>query len=323
VLGFAARRLAQCAAVVLIATTLTFCLVHLAPGDPFSGSIDNPLVTEAVRARWRAAYGLDRPLVEQYWLYLASVARGEFGWSFSLRRPVWDALRDALPNTLLLMGAALALSFALGIALGALQGARRGTRLDRTLRAGSLLFHSLPDFWLALMAMLAFAYWLPLFPVTGMVDPVLHDYMGPWARLVDRARHLTLPVTTLTLLTTAVVMRFQRAAVLDVAGEDFVRTARAKGVDERAVLRRHVLRNALLPTLTLIGLAFPALLGGAVFVERVFGWPGMGTLAVNAVMTRDYPLVTATVIVASTMVALGTLLADLCYAAADPRLRAR
>lgn len=316
-----AGRLIQGAVIVVLVTTITFFLIHLVPGDPFAATFDSPYITEAHRARLRAIYGLDRPIAEQYVRYVAAVARGDLGWSFSLRRPVSSALADALPNTLLLMGVSIALSFVLGIALGVLQGVRRGSRADRVLGAIALFFYSMPDFWLALMAMLLFAYWIPIFPVAGMVDPVMHPYLGFWGRIGDVLSHLALPALTLTLLTAAGIARYQRAAVLEVVRQDYVRTARAKGLPERSVVFRHLLRNALLPTVTLLGLALPALLGGAVFVERVFAWPGMGLLTVNAIATRDYPLVTASVIVASVTVVAGSLLSDLLYAVVDPRMR--
>jgi peptide/nickel transport system permease protein len=171
------------------------------------------------------------------------------------------------------------------------------------------------------MMLLVFAYRLRLFPVTGMFDPVMFPVMGFWERVGDVLWHLVLPASTLALLAAAAVARFQRAALLDVARQDFVRVARAKGLSEGRVLRRHVLRNALLPVITLFGLALPALLGGAVFVEKVFSWPGMGTLTVDAIGARDYPLVTAAVIVGSALVTLGSLVADVLYALADPRVR--
>ncbi|MFL5575261.1 MAG: ABC transporter permease [Gemmatimonadaceae bacterium] len=316
------RRAAQGALVVAAVATLTFVLAHLAPGDPIGAAAANPLVTESVRDRWREAWGLDRPLPEQYLRYLVSVARGDLGWSFSMQEPVRDVLARALPNTLLLMGTAFVLAFAVGVAAGALQAARRGSTPDRALGALSLVLYSVPDFWLALMVMLSLAYWVPLFPVGGVVDPVMHELLPPLGRLADRLRHLALPALTLTLLYSAGVARFQRAALLDALRADYVRTARAKGAPERAVVGRHALRNALLPVITLVGLAFPTLLGGAVFVEQVFSWPGMGWVAVKAVAMRDYPLVLASVLVGSVMVVAGSAIADACYAAADPRLRA-
>lgn len=321
VAAFVASRLAQALVIVAIVATIVFVLIHVAPGDPFSAAIDNPNVTEAIRAHWRAQYGLDRPIAEQYVRYLASVARGDMGWSFSMQRPVADVLADALPNTLLLAGTALVVGFIAGIALGVVQAQRAGSRADRALSAVSLFFYAMPDFWLALMIMLLLAYWIPAFPVAGAVDPVLHDYLGLAGRIADRARHLVLPALTLALLVAAAVARYQRAELVRVLPEEFVRTARAKGASERRVMLRHALRNALLPTVSLLGLMLPVLFTGAVFVERVFAWPGMGWVVLNAVATRDYPLVTAGVIVAAATVTAGSLLADVLYAVADPRVR--
>jgi len=309
--------------IVAIVATITFALIHLAPGDPFSAVMDNPNVNERVRATLRAQYGLDRPLPEQFVRYVGQLARGELGWSFSHDRPVREVLASALPNTLLLMAIALAGSFALGILIALVQVARRGSATDHALSAISLFFFSMPDFWLAILALLAFTYWLPLFPVGGAVDPVMHDYMGFGARLLDRLRHLALPALTLTVLASPGVARYQRAALLDVLPADYIRTARLKGLTEREILRRHALRNALLPIISLLGLSFPALLTGAFFIEKIFAWPGMGLAVVNAIATRDYPLVVGGVILGSIMVTAGSLLADLLYAWADPRLRTR
>jgi peptide/nickel transport system permease protein len=322
VLRYLTGRLFQAAVIVAIVAAITFALIHLAPGDPFSAVMDNPNVNEQVRATLRAQYGLDRPLPEQFVRYVSQLAHGELGWSFSHDRSVREVLASALPNTLLLMVIALAGSFALGILIALIQVARRGSATDHTLSAISLFFFSMPDFWLAILALLAFTYWLPLFPVGGAVDPVMHEYMGLGARIVDRLRHLALPALTLTILASPGVARYQRAALLDVLPADYVRTARLKGLSEREILRRHVLRNALLPIISLFGLSFPALLTGAFFIEKVFAWPGMGLAVVNAIGTRDYPLVVGGVILGSIMVTFGSLLADLLYAWADPRLRA-
>lgn len=316
-----ARRLLQAVTIVAIAATVTFLLVKLAPGDPFTAMVDNPSIPPEVRERMRRQWGFDRPVPEQYVLYLRNLARGDLGWSFSQHRPVADAIADALPNTLLLMGVGLVGAFVLGIAAGVVRAARRGSVADRALGAGTLVFYSMPDFWLAIMAMLTFAYWIPIFPTSGTTTPGLHDYLSPVGKLGDRLWHLILPATTLVLLTAAIIARYQRAAFLDVATQDFVRTARAKGLRERDVLWRHVLRNALLPVITLLGLALPMLVGGAVFVEQVFAWPGMGRLVVGAISARDHPLVLAIVVLGSALVTLGSLMADLLYMIADPRLR--
>lgn len=307
--------------IVVIVAAITFVLIHLAPGDPFSAVMDNPNVSEKVRATLRAQYGLDRPLPEQFVKYVNSLAHGELGWSFSHDRTVREVLSTALPNTLVLMGIALVGSFTLGILIALIQVARRGSITDHALSGLTLFFFSMPDFWLAILALLTFTYWVPIFPVGGAVDPVMHEYMGLGGRILDRLRHLALPAITLTLLASAAVARYQRAALLDVLPADYIRTARLKGLTEREILRRHALRNALLPIISLIGLSFPALLTGAFFIEKIFAWPGMGYAVVNAIATRDYPLVVGGVIIGSIMVTVGSLLADLLYAWADPRLR--
>jgi len=318
---FVAGRLAQAAIVVFLVTTVTFVLVHLAPGDPFATALARPGITEALRQQQREAFGLDRPLGEQYLRWIGNAARGELGWSISFNRPVRDVIADALPRTLLLVGLSLALSFALGIVVAVLQTERPGGRRDRWLGRILLLLYSVPDFWLALVVLLIFAYWLPIFPPSGIVDPVRHDYMSFSGRLLDRLSHLVLPVTTLTLLATAAISRHQRSALMEVMPSDWMRTAIAKGMSHRRAVRRHALRNALLPAITLAGLYLPALAAGALFVEKVYSWPGMGLLAANAIVTRDYHLVTAAVLVSSIAVALGALLADVAVAAADPRIR--
>lgn len=317
---FILARLLQTAVVLLFVAAITFALVHIAPGDPFSAAVDNPAVSEAVRARWRTAYGLDQPLPVQFVKYVSSVARGDLGWSLSKHMPVNDVILTALPRTLTLMGAALILGFFIGAFAGRIQAARKGSATDRSISLVSLFFYSMPDFWLALIALMTFAYWLRILPVGGAADP-LHEYFTGVARIGDTVKHMLLPVTTLSLILAATVARFHRAALLETLPADFVRTARAKGLRERTIMRRHAERNALFPLISLAGLALPALFTGAVFVERIFSWPGMGLVIVEAIGSRDYPLVMGTVMIASALVALGNLLTDLLYMAADPRVR--
>ena len=310
----------QAGVVAVLVTTLSFFLIQLAPGDPFAPLLENPNVDPATIDRLRAQVGFDDPATTQFARYVENVARGELGWSFARAQPVATAIAGALPNTLLLMGTALGLSVLLGVLLGVAQAVRRGSRFDRVSRGVSLGFFSLPDFWLAAVLLIVFAKWLPLFPAGGVADPFASD-LPFWPRLLDRLHHLVLPAGTLVLLSTAGVARLQRAAMLDTLPEDYVRTAAAKGVGPRAVVLRHALRNALLPVVTLLGLALPALLGGAVFVERVFAWPGMGELLLSAVLTRDYFLLTGCVLVGALLVVVGSLLADVLTLAADPRQR--
>jgi peptide/nickel transport system permease protein len=306
---------------MLFVATLSFALIHAAPGDPFSSITDNVNVNDAARNRMRREFGLDRPLPEQYVRWLGNLARGELGYSFNYQRPVVDVLKDALPNTLVLMGTALTASFLIGMALGIVQATRRGGLADHVVGTGAMIFGSFPDFWLAIILMLTFAYWLPIFPVAGMVNVVTHDYLSAWGRFMDVVKHLVLPASALTLVIAAPIARFQRAALLDVLPEEYLRTARAKGLSEREVVLRHALRNALGPIITLLGLGLPLVLGGAVFVEGVFAWPGIGSVAIQALSARDYPMVLANVLVGSLLVVVGSILADVLYGIADPRLR--
>lgn len=319
---FLARRLAHGAAVIFIAASLSFLLLHLAPGDPFAATLTSGNIDPAALAQWRTAYGLDRPLIEQYVRFLGQAAVGNFGLSIKYHRPVADVLAAAIPQTIVLMGTALVLSFGFGVALGAWQASRRGTAADRITSTASLIVASLPEFWLGLMLLLLFSSRFPIFPSYGAVDPI-HDLLPFADRVIDRARHLVLPALTLAMLSIASIARYQRATLLDVLPQDFVRTARAKGVAERQVVWSHALRNALVPTIVLAGLSLPALVGGAVFVERIFSWPGMGKVAVEAFSGRDYQLVTGTTVAGAVLVVAGSILADVLHAVADPRVRAR
>jgi peptide/nickel transport system permease protein len=314
--GRVAGRLAQSLAVVVAASTIAFVLLHVAPGDPFNALGEG--MTEALRAQLRHHWGLDQPLGTQYLRWLSNAAGGDFGSSTVLNEPVFELIASRLPNTLLLMGLALSSSIAFGIMLGAWQGARIGTRGDKLLSTLSLAVYSAPEFWLGMALLLVFAQHWPLFPAGDMIS-YGYRYGTTGERILDRAHHLVLPWLTLTMVGTAVFARYQRSAMRESMSEPFVRTARAKGLRESKV-RGHALRASLLPVITLGGVLFPALLGGAVIVERVFSWPGMGSLLVDAIETRDYLLVTGTVVVASAMTALGTLLADLAKEWVDPRL---
>jgi len=321
VLTLVLRRLAQGLAIMFGVTTLTFALVHAVPGEPFAAVLGEARMTPEIQQAWRAHYGLDRPLPVQYALYVRNVARGDLGSSFVYQRSVAAVLRDYVPNTLLLMSVALVLSFVGGIVLGTLQAARPGGRFDRLTSRVSLVIAALPDFWLATAVVFVFALHWRLAPPGGMTDVALHAMYSPMGRVMDTARHLVLPAGTLALAMGAVVARYQRAALLEVLPHDYVRTARAKGVSERRVLYRHALRNAFLPTITLFGLALPALIGGAVFVETVFAWPGLGSLAASAAGNRDYPLLMGTAILAGALLVSASFATDLAYAALDPRVR--
>ncbi len=311
-------RLAHAALVVGLVVTAVFVLVRLAPGDPFLTAFADESLPAEDRARLVASYGFDGSIGEQYVRFVANAARGELGWSVSRQEPVARVLARTLPNSLLLMGLALLAGFAAGVALGAWQGWRPRSRIARLTDHAGLLVLSVPEFLLALLLMIGPALSLGLFPVGGM-----RDEFGPTglAGVLDVLHHAALPALSLALVLAAVVARHQRAAMLEVRDAEFVRAARAKGLSEGRVLVRHALRNALVPVLTLAGLLLPSLVGGAVLVEKVFAWPGMGQLAVDAVLTRDYHLVVGSVLVTSAFVVLGTLLADVALLWADPRVR--
>lgn len=320
-LRFVTRRLAQALLIALGVVTLSFILLHAAPGDPFAAAAESPYVSPQIIEQARRNYGLDQPLLAQYLRYLGNLARGDLGVSFSLHRPVGAALLAALPNTLLLAVAALLLDFGLGIAIGTIQAMHANTKLDRTLSILTLTLFSTPVFWLGLVLLLVFSQLLGLFPVGGLRDPVVYPSLSPLGKVLDHLWHLILPALTLGLVSAAGTARYQRAAILEIIRQDFIRAARARGLSEGAVALRHALRNALLPTITLFGLTFPTLLSGSVLVETVFAWPGLGRLTVDAVLSRDYPLVLGAAVLASFTVVLGNLAADVAYRIADPRVR--
>jgi peptide/nickel transport system permease protein len=314
------RRIAGGLAIVFVTVSLTFFAVHLAPGRPFLPLDERPMNPEVVK-RLETIYGLDKPLIVQYERYLAALAHGELGESFSQRLPVAQLIGSAVPNTLLLTSAALVIDFTLGILIGLFQAARARRRSDVALANITLFFYSLPTFWLALVLQLVCGLWLGWFPTAGPTDPVMHASLPLLGRLADRLYHLVLPALTLGLVGAGGTARFQRAALLEALGHDYVRTARAKGLAESAVLVRHAWRDALLPVISLAGVALPFLLTGAVLIETVFSWPGLGKLAADAISARDYPLVLGTTLLATCAVVLGSLVADLLTAVADPRVR--
>lgn len=323
---YALRRLVVAVPLTLGVATVVFVVMTLAPGDPATLMLGPGVAPEAAD-RIREVYCFDCPVLVRYLNWLGSLLRWDFGWSFSHARPVGDVLAAVLPGTLLLAGSALVLSFAVGIAAGVVQAVRHHSLVDRALSTLTLVFYSVPSFWLAVMLVLVFSYyarnvwgWPVWFPASG-ARSLDHASLGPGGRLLDTVRHLALPVTTLTLVLGAGVARYVRSSMLEVGAQDYVRTARARGLPERTVVLKHALRNGLIPVVTLLGLHLPVLFSGAVFVEVVFAWPGMGKTLVDAILARDYPLVMAASVLFATMVVLGNLLADLLYPVVDPRVR--
>jgi len=304
--------------VVVGVVTLMFFLLHLAPGDP-ARLLVGPTATPEQVAAQRHALGLDRPLPQQYASWLGRFVRGDWGTSLATGRPVRAMLADAWPATVKLVGLSLLLSYGLGILVGVLQASRPGW-LDTALSIATVTLFALPGYWLGLMLVMLFTYRARILPAFGSAG-FDADFLTGWERVADRLRHLALPLTTLTLIGIGGTARFVRGAMLDVGSAPFVAIAHAKGLSPAQVTFRHVLRNALIPVLTLLGLSLPTLFSGAVFIEAIFAWPGVGRILVEAVLARDYPVVMAATAVSAILVVAGNLLAEMLVGWADPRVR--
>ena len=317
--AYLVRRLGTSLLLLWGVATLTFLLLHLAPGDPIPLLLDPSLPAQDIELL-RHRFGLDRSLSEQYLAWLSALVQGDFGISLRQQRPVLHILRDAIPITLLLSGLGLVAQYTIGIGLGILAATRRRTWFERSSGVSALILYSLPIFWLGLMAQLVFSAQLGWLPSGGLprVD-VARD--GVLTSALAFVRHLVMPVLVLGVSGAAGVARVLRASLIEVLGEDYIRTARAKGLSGSAVVLKHALRNACIPLLSLLGLSLPFLMGGSVVTEIVFSWPGMGRVAVDAMNGRDIPVILATTVGAGSLVILGSLLADLAYAWADPRIR--
>jgi len=318
-LGFLLRRLAASLLILLLVLTLAFFFLHLLPGDPVH-LFEGQRLTLAQQRNMERIYGLDRPLPEQYLVWISSVARWDWGTSLSQQRPVSTVLREALPATADLALAALAVEYALALLLGIASARRRGSALDHAVRVVTLLLFSQPVFWLGLMAILLFSYVWPVLPA-GHMHSVDADLMSPAGRLLDLARHLLLPALVIGLSTTGGTARYLRASLIEVMSQDYIRTARAKGLSERRVVWVHGLRNAVVPLIHVFAISLPLLLSGALIVEVVFSWPGLGRLTFLAISTRDYPLILGSTALSATLVILGNLVADVLHALVDPRVR--
>lgn len=322
---YAARRLLQAVPLLVGILTLTFVLLHLAPGDPTATYLTDNVSPEVVE-RTRARLGLDRPLPVQYLKWVGAFATGDWGTSYVGGEPaVAERIGAALPNTLLLGLVSLVLIFVLGGLIGVVQAVRQYGISDTTLTIGSLALYSMPGFWLGLMMQIAVSSsWWPdalSLPVSGIIDVREHPGMSPLQQVLDVARHMVLPTIALGLASAAGIARYMRGEMLEVIHQDYVRTARAKGLSERRVIFGHALRNALIPIASLLGLYLPLLIGGSVVVEKVFAWPGMGLLLYDSVLARDYPVVMAATFLFGALVVAGNLVSDLLYAVLDPRIR--
>ncbi len=316
---YIALRLVKTVLTVLAVVVLSFFLIRMAPGDAATVMAgQSGYADEAFMKSLRAEYGLDQPLPVQFWKYARAVAHGDLGTSYVRRQPVLSVILERLPNTLLLDGFALVVAIAGGVWLGSLAARRPGSANDNAVSVLSMLFYAVPQFWLGMMMVLLFAVWMPVLPPFG-IETMGADYTG-LARLGDVAEHMILPGVTLALYYMASYARLTRAAMIEVSDQDFVKTARAKGISERQVSRHHILRNALIPLVTYAGLQASLLVGGSVLIENVFSWPGVGTLAYDAVQARDNPLLLGIFIVTAILVSLFNLVTDIAYSIVDPRV---
>jgi peptide/nickel transport system permease protein len=316
-LWYVARRLAGTLGLLVAVVVLTFGLIHLAPGDVaqvLAGQSGDPQYLAVLREE----LGLDRSLGYQIGAYLLGVAQGDLGFSTVQGQPVLDVVGGRLPATLLLAGTALTISAVGGVVLGVIAAARRGSRLDAGISVGSLLGYSIPVFWLGQLLVALLAVRLHWLPAGGMTSA--GEQLGAIERVLDVARHLLLPGATLGLLLMALVVRTTRAAMLDVLDEDYVMAARGRGIRSEAVLFRHALRNALRPVITVVTAELGVVLGGLVLIEAVFSWPGLGTLLLDSVLSRDTPTLVGLLLFSSFAVAGANLLGDLLYMRVDPRV---
>jgi peptide/nickel transport system permease protein len=326
------RRLALAIPILLGVSLLVFLMLHTAGGDPAQTMLGTR-ADPAALAALRHELGLDRPLLVQYAAFLAGALRGDLGRSYRSHTPVIAEIAARFPATVELAVAAMSIALVVGAVVGTLAAVRRRGPLDYASSAGVLLGISIPTFWLGLILIIIFGLWLRWLPISGRVNPrlgadpsapfltatsLLH---GDWAVAQDALLHLILPALTLAAWPAAIIARMTRASLIESLGQDYVRTARAKGLRERAIVVVHAARNAVLPVLTVVGLEFGTLLGGAVVTETIFAWPGLGLLTVTAIAARDYQVVQGIVLLLATVFVLLNLLVDLLYAVLDPRIR--
>lgn len=310
---FLLTRFAQAIVVVLVVSVITFAIVYSAPGGP--EVLLAPDVDQATLDQFAEQYGLNDPVPVQYFRWLGNAIRGDFGTSFTYRRPVSEIFLSRLPATLTLSAASLLIAVLIAIPLGIISAVRRYSLIDYTVTVVSLIGISIPVFWFGILCIILFGVVWQILPTGGMYT------IGAPFSLGDRLAHLVLPAAVLGLTNMAEIARYTRSSMVSVLSEDYVRTARAKGLREWSVINAHALRNALLPVVTVIGLLLPRLIGGTAITESVFAWPGIGRLAVDGALQRDYPVVMVVTLAVSVGVVASTLLTDVVYAVLDPRIR--
>ena len=316
------KRILMLIPLMLGITLITFTVIHLAPGEPVEMQMAmNPKVGKDARERLRKFYGLDKPLHVQYLTWVGKLARFDLGSSFSPdNRPVLDKIKERLPVTLSLNLVALLLEFGLAIPIGILAATHRDTWLDKGITVFVFVGFAVPAFWLALLLMYLFGVKLNWLPISGL-HTLGSDSFGTLHYLWDLAKHLVMPIMVASFGSLAGLSRYMRSTMLNVIGQDYITTARAKGLSERTVIYKHALRNALLPLITLLGFSIPGLIGGSVIFETIFSIPGMGQLFYQGAMSRDYPVVMGILVIGAFLTLIGNLVADISYALADPRIR--
>lgn len=317
---FVIRRILQIIPLMIGITFITFALANLVPGSPVSQLEFNPRTSQADIDRIEEALGLNDPIHVRYFTWLGNLVQGDLGLSMTTFRPVLPLIMEKLPNTLLLTGTALILALIFSIPVGVYSAVRRNSAFDNTSTALSVAGFSMPTFWFGILIILLFAIKFPSWGLPGLPSGGTFDLRGGGG-FWDRVEHLILPATTLALVQTAAWTRYIRSQMIEVLSQDYMRTAHAKGLREQLVIFRHGLRNAILPLVTLLGIAIPDLFGGSLIVEKIFAWPGIGQMSFNAAVNKDYTLVMGIVVVASFLVILGNLIADIVYGLLDPRIR--
>jgi peptide/nickel transport system permease protein len=309
------RRLLQALPLLFAISVASFAILKATPGGPLAAYEGNPEFTEADRVRLEQAFGLDRPLPIQYLSWLGSFLTGDWGYSFAHHLPVLTLIGERLPNTIQLMGTVFLVVLLLAIPIGVTTALKQYSLFDHVVTGSTFAFLSTPTFWLGLLLIILFGQQLRWLPLGGMQTP------GTEGDVIDRVRHLILPVATLSLVQVGSHVRFLRASMLETIAQDYMRTARAKGLAERIVVMRHALKNAAIPLVTVIALDLPELFVGALVTEQIFGWPGMGRLFLDAALRSDYPVLQGILAVSSALIVLSNLIADVAYGYLDPRIR--
>jgi peptide/nickel transport system permease protein len=321
-LWYVLRRLVLAVPLLVGITFVSFLVIHLAPGDPTELQLGelSPESTAQARQALRELYGLDRPVPVQYWTWLTRLVRLDFGRSFAPDgRPVLEKIAERLPVTLALNVIEMIIILALAVPIGVLSATRQYSRFDKVTTLFVFVGFATPDFWLALLLMILFGVHLG-WPISGLRSPTW-EYLPFWAQQLDLLSHLVLPVAVATFGGLAGFSRYMRQSMLEVIRQDYIQSARAKGLAERVVIGKHALRNALLPIVTILGLSLPGLIGGSVIVESIFGIPGMGQLMVQSVYQRDYPVIMGNLVIVSALTLVANLCADVAYGLVDPRIR--